>query len=85
MQPLGSTVRHSTALSSVHVATLEAPLESLPPELTPEPERQEFGQHGLRQSEAAALEAANETPAEVPDPSPASVPPLSLTFCWIIM
>ena len=66
MQPLASTIRHSAELCAVHVATPKAPLEALPPELSPEPERKEFGQHGLRQTAAAA---AVETPLEVPTPA----------------
>ena len=69
MQPLASTIRHSGELCAVHVATLEAPLKALPLEVSPEPERKEFGQHGLRQTAAAA---AVETPLEVLHPSLAS-------------
>ena len=63
MQPLASTMRHSAQLCSVHVGSLEEPLESLPPEPSPEQERKEFGQQGVRRTEAAA---ATHTPLEVP-------------------
>ena len=62
MRPMGTSVRHSEQMTSVHVATLESPLQGLSPESPAAPERQEFGVHGLRRSEALA---ANETPVEV--------------------
>lgn len=62
MRPMGTSVRHSCQMTSVHVDTLESPLQSLSPESPRAPERQEFGLHGLRATEALA---ATETPLEV--------------------
>lgn len=62
MRPMGTSVRHSRQMTSVHVDTLESPLQSLSPESPRAPERQEFGLHGLRATEELS---ATETPLEV--------------------